>query len=107
MEQAKAPRKALFILIWGVLFWGGSTALAITLFDRYLDRHFDTPYTVVVRFVTYMAAGILWGLWLWAWSGRRAMGRQEPTRTGTIVRLALFIGLMTGLACALWIMTRH
>lgn len=104
MEQVKAPKKALFVLVWGVLVWGGSTALAMTLFDRYTHQ-IDAPYEVVVRFVLFMAAGVLWGLWMW--NGREAIGRRERRRTGTIVRLVLFIGLMTGLVYALVTMVRR
>lgn len=38
MEQEKAPKKALFVLVWGVFVWGGSTALAITLLIGTLTR---------------------------------------------------------------------
>jgi hypothetical protein len=105
MEQQKSPRKALFVFVWGVLMWGGSTALAITLFDWYTTHYIDTPYKVVGRFVIFMAFGILMGLLMW--NRREALGRTKLTRTGSIVRLVLFISLMLGLSYVLWTMVHH
>ena len=105
MEQAKPPRKALFIFVWGVLLWGGSTALAITLFNWYTTRRGETSYEVVGRFVIFMALGILWGLLVW--NRREALGRRKLTRTGNILRFVLFVSLILGLAYVLWTMTRH
>jgi drug/metabolite transporter (DMT)-like permease len=104
MEQVKAPRKALFVFVWGVLLWGGSSALAITLFN-YTTHHVETFYEVVGRFVIFMAAGILFGLSLW--DRLEAQRRKKLPRTANILRLVLFISLMLGLTYVLWTMTRH
>jgi hypothetical protein len=105
MEQAKPQRKALFVFVWGVLIWGCSTALAITLFDWYRTHQLETPYQIVARFVISMAVGVWWGLSVW--NRREAPGRVKPTRTGNILRGVLFISLMLGLTYALWTMSRH
>jgi hypothetical protein len=105
MEQVKSPKKTLFVFVWGVLAWGGSTALAITLFDWYATRQIGTPHKIIGHFVIFMAAGILMGLLLW--NRREALSHEKPTRTGSIVQLALFVGLMLGLAYVLWAITRH
>jgi uncharacterized membrane protein YidH (DUF202 family) len=105
MDQAKAAKKVLFVVAWGVLLWGGSTALAITLFDWYTTHRLGTPYEVVGRFVIFMIGGIWCGLL--AWNRREAIGHRKPTRTGSAVRLVLFVILMVGLTCALWAMSRH
>ena len=105
MEQVKTLRKTLFVFVWGVLMWGGSTALAITLFDWYTTHRIETPYNIVGRFVIFMALGILQGLFMW--NRLETLGHTKPTRTGSIVRGVLFIGLMLGLSYALWTMSRH
>ena len=105
MEQVKPPRKALFVFVWGVLIWGGSTALAMTLFDWYRTHQIETPYQIVARFVISMAVGVWYGLDLW--SRRKALGHWKLTRTGNIVRGVFFLILMLGLSYALWTMSRH
>ena len=105
MEQVKTPRKALFVFVWGVLMWGGSTALAITLFNWYRTHQIETLYEIVARFVILMAVGVWYGLDLW--NRREALGHKKLTRTGNIVRGAFFLALMLGLSYALWTMSRH
>ncbi len=41
------------------------------------------------------------------WNRREALNHKKPTQTGSIVQLALFVGLMLGLAYVLWAITRH
>src|ERR1700683_2524029 len=105
MEQVKPRSKPLFVFIWGVLIWGGSTSLAITFFDWYTDHQIAAPHKIVGRFVLFMAVGILMGLLLW--NRREALDRKKMTRTGNIARFVLFISLMLGLVYALWAMIRH
>jgi uncharacterized membrane protein YidH (DUF202 family) len=105
MEQVKPRRKALFVFIWGVLIWGGSTALAITFFDWYTTHQIAAPHKIVGRFVIFMAGGILMGLLLW--NRLQAPDRRKLTRTGDVVRFVLFVSLMLGLVYAVWAMTRH
>jgi hypothetical protein len=105
MEPAHPPRKALFIFVWGVLGWGFSTALAITLFDWYTTRRIGMPYQVVGRFGIFMVAGVFSGLLIW--NRLEAMGRKKATRAASITQLVLFISLMLGLAFALWAMAHH
>jgi hypothetical protein len=105
MEQVKSPKKTLFVFVWGVLACGGSTALAITLLEWYATRQIGAPYKIIGRFAIFMALGILMGLLLW--NRREALNHKKPTRTGSIVQLALFVVLMLGLAYALWAMTPH
>ena len=104
-EQVKPPRKALFVFIWGVLIWGGSSALLATLLDRYITHRAETFYQVVGRFVVFMAGGILYGLLLWNRS--ELQSQRKLTRTGNALRLVVFISLMLGLTYILWTMTRH
>ena len=47
-----------------------------------------------------MTMGIVWGLWLW--KSIESLGRKKITRTDSIVRFVLFIGLMLGLVYLLW-----
>jgi MFS family permease len=105
MEHANPPRKALFIFVWGVLGWGFSTALAITLFDWYTTRHIETYNRIVGRFLIFVALGAVWGLRIW--NRRDELGRKKLTRAASITQLVLFIGLMLGLAFALWAMAHH
>jgi hypothetical protein len=107
MEQAKPARKALFVFVWGVLVWGGSTALAITFFDWYATHQIAAPHKIIGRFVIFMAGGILIGLLLWNRLEAPSREKLTRTRTGSIVQLALFVGLMLGLAYVLWAITRH
>jgi hypothetical protein len=104
MEQVE-PRKARFVIVWGVLIWGVSMALAMTLFNWYTARRLETVHHIVGRFVIFMTLGIGWGLFLWNRLG--ALGRKKPTRTVNILRLLLFVSLMLALAYALWAMSRH
>jgi hypothetical protein len=103
IEHIKPSRKALFVLVWGVLIWGASTALAITLFDRYTTHQVETSDKVVVRFVVFMAGGILWRLLLW--NRHDAPDRKKLTQSEGVVRIVFFIGLMSGLVYALRTMT--
>jgi hypothetical protein len=105
MEHANPPGKTLFIVVWGVLGWGCSTALVITLFDWCTTRHIQSPYEVVGRFMLLMALGGIWGLRIW--NRRDELGRKKLTSDGSITLLALFISLMLGLAFALWAVSRH
>ncbi|MGH9701484.1 MAG: hypothetical protein ACRD52_18765, partial [Candidatus Acidiferrales bacterium] len=79
MTQAKAPRKAFFVLIWGVLMWGGSTALLMTLFNWYTPRQFGSGYEIVGRFVIFMGLGIYWGLYMWQKLSTLHSGKRTRT----------------------------
>jgi|HubBroStandDraft_4_1064222.scaffolds.fasta_scaffold420821_1 hypothetical protein len=105
MEQVKPRRKALFVIVWGVLIWGASTALAITFFDWYTTHQIAAPDKIVDRFVIFMAGGILMGLLLW--NRLQTLDLKKLTRTGYVVRFVLFVSLMLGLGYVLWAMTRH
>jgi len=105
MEQARPPSKARFVVVRGVLLWGSSTALVMTLFNWYTTHRIETIYHIVGRFVIFMTLGIWWGLLMW--NRLETLGQRKPTRTGTAVRLVLFISLMLALAYALWTMGRH
>jgi len=84
----------------GVFLWGGCTALLITLWDWYRTGHFDSFPWIVIRFAIFMTMGIFWGLWMW--KSMESLGRKKITRTESIMRFVLFIGLMLGLAYLLW-----
>lgn len=92
--------KGRFVFLWGVLGWGFSTALAITLFDWYKNQHFDTPVRIGGRFVIYMALGIPFGLCMW--SRRGTLVPTEMTRARTAGLMVLFVGLMLGLLFVLF-----
>jgi hypothetical protein len=62
-------------------FWGGSTALAITLFNWYTTHRVETFYEVVGRFVAFMAGGILYGLFLWDRSKAQGGRKTDSNRT--------------------------
>jgi ABC-type methionine transport system permease subunit len=87
--------------------WGGSTALALTLFNWYTTHRIETLYQIVARFVISMAVGVLMGLSMWNTLRREALGHKKLTRTGNILRGVLFVTLMLGLSYALWTMSRH
>jgi drug/metabolite transporter (DMT)-like permease len=99
MKPAKHPgqRSSLF---WGV--WGICAALAVTVFDWYRTRHLDSPLEVAGRLVIFVAVGVFIGPFVSR--KMRSRGDKKPTRAASIVRFALFAGLMLALACALWIM---
>lgn len=105
MESVSRSRKLIFVLGWGVLFWGGSTALTITLFDWYTARRIGPIHEIVFRFLIFMVAGVLWGLFIW--KKRNEFGHAKPTAAGKAVRLALFVALMIGLCYLLWKLARH
>ena len=92
MEQVKPPRKALFVFVFGILLWGCSMTLLVTLFDWYRTHQFDQPYKIAGRFVIFMASGLFIGHYLW--NILEASGRKKPTRAESNVRLGLFVGLM-------------
>jgi hypothetical protein len=104
MESMKPPRRTLFVLLWGVLGFGGGTALLATVVDWHAARHL-TPAHIVFRFVIYMALGIVYGRFLW--DRVTNTDYKKLSRTQTIVRSVLFIGLMLGLGFILWTMIRR
>lgn len=105
MEQVKPPGKLRFVVVWGVLLWGGPVALAITLFNRYADHRIETPSEIIGRFVIFIGGGFLYGLSLW--SRRGTLRPANPTKAGSILRFVVFVGLMAGLVYVLWAMARH
>jgi len=89
-------------VFWGV--WGICTALAVTLFDWYRNRHFDSWLEIAGRIAIFVAVGIFLGPFV---SKRmRARGDKTPTRAASIARFALFILLMLALAYVLWVMAK-
>jgi hypothetical protein len=96
MEHANPPRQARFVFVWGVLGWGGSTALAIALFNWYTTRHVETNYRIAGRFLIFMALGAVWGLRIW--NRRDELGRKKLTRAASITQLVLVVSIMLGLA---------
>jgi hypothetical protein len=105
MQRAAQSRKWLFVLLRGSLFWGGLTALSITLFDWYTAHRLDSTYEIAARFVIFMGLGVGFGLYMW--KQREAQGHRKPTRGGNALRLTLFVSLMLGLAYVLWRLVRH
>ena len=103
MAPLKPARKATFAFVWGVLGWGGTTALILTLMDWHTDGHLK-PVHVVGRFVLFMSVGYFLGLRLWDRFG--ALGHMTRTRAQVVVRFVLFVGLMLGLIYLLWILSR-
>jgi hypothetical protein len=105
MEQVKPSGKTRFVLVQGVLVWGGGTALLSTLLDYYMSHGFSTPAEIIFRFAGFMAAGTLWGILMW--NRHEERGGWKPTRTGNFVRLVFFTGLTLWLGCILWTMPRR
>jgi len=103
MEQ-EAPRKLMkshvaASLTFG-LIWGISVALSITVSNRHQFGHWDSGNKIVGRFIVFVVVGALGTII------RRIFFPTSlaPPRTpaGARIRLALFFGLMFGLACVLW-----
>jgi hypothetical protein len=100
-EQAKRPSQGQFVLVWGGL-WAPATALLITLFDWYTTRHRDPLFDIVLRFVSFIIAGMLGGPVLDRYQRLRV--GKKPSRAASITRPVMFIVLMLGLAFVLWTM---
>ena len=105
MQQATTASKVRVVLLRGVLAWGFSTALLITLFNWYSTHQIENWIEISGRFVIYMAMGIPLGLFIWRKREEQAI--RKPTRTLNIIRLVFFIALMAASAYALWEMTHR
>lgn len=105
MIEKASQSKTKFIFLSGVLGWGGTTALLITLFNRYVDHELEPAIRIVMRFVIYFGVGILFGEFMW--SKRESLGRKKPTRMGKIAQIMVFIALMLACAFVLWRMGRR
>ena len=92
MTPAKPAPKTVFALIWGVLAWGGSTALLATLWDWRTNGDLRLG-NVASRFVIFMSLGYFFGLWLWARVGAPGPTKRM-TRVQIIMRTALLVGLV-------------
>jgi NhaP-type Na+/H+ or K+/H+ antiporter len=101
MENARRPRKALFILVWGVLGWGGGVTVFNVLFDWYSMRRIDSLSHLVIRLGLNMAMGVVVGYLLWR---RHVTVSIKSTRTQIVVRVLLLVFLMLALAYVLWLM---
>jgi uncharacterized membrane protein YidH (DUF202 family) len=99
MESLKPGRKTLFVLLWGVLGWGASTASLITIFDGLTTHHLGT-FTVLGRFVIFMSLGVIMGELMW--NRREALAHKKTTRSSNIVRGVLFVAMMLGLIFVLF-----
>jgi hypothetical protein len=95
MENAKPPRKASFIVKWGVV-WGG----LMTLMDWYPNRHLDPLSHTLVRLGIGVALGFVLGAFMW--NRLEAQRRAKLTQSQGVVRFVLFVVLMLGLAYLLW-----
>ena len=102
MEQVARPRKALFVFVGGVLFWGGGTALLVSLFNWHEAGHFEPIGKILARFGVFMTLGIFFGLSMWKAFFDRSLARNKKARTKAIVQTVLFFGLMLGLLFLLW-----
>jgi hypothetical protein len=105
MTPLKPMRKTAFAFVWGVLAWGGGTALLVTLWDRKTDGYVR-PGEVVARFVIFMSLGYFFGLRLW--DGFGAAGRiKDMTRSQIIVRAVILVGLVLFLVYVPRFLNRH
>jgi hypothetical protein len=105
MTPAKPAPKKVFAFIWGVLAWGGGTALLATLWDWRTNGDLRLG-NVVFRFVIFMSLGYFFGLWLWSRVG--ASGHtKRMTRGQIIMRTALLVGLMLFLVYVPRFFSRH
>lgn len=101
MKQVARSRKVVWVLVWGVLFWGAGTALGISILEWHSTGHFGSFYGVVGRFVIFMIGGVLVGLSMW--KSLESSGRKKKmTRTKAIAHTVLFFMVMLALAYLLW-----
>lgn len=105
MREIVSKKKAKYIILRGVLGWGALTALLITLFNWYPAHRFESAHSIALRFLIFMVGGIWFGSS--SWNRRETVGCKELSRTGNIVRLVVFAGLMIGLGYILWSMIRR
>ncbi len=110
MNDSTGTRKSLFVLVVGVLGWGVSTAVLSSLLDWWSTGRVGTLGDLIFRLLTFMAAGILFGFWMWdtryfqtLLGGDSARGKTLP-RTQLVLQAIFFIGVMIGLAFLLWAM---
>src|ERR1700733_2263638 len=105
MTSPKPAQKTVFAFVWGVLAWGGTTALLGTLWDWRTNGDLRLG-NVVARFVIFMSFGYFFGLGLWNRVG--ALGHMKRmTRGQIIVRAVLLVGLMLFLVCVPRFFSRH
>jgi hypothetical protein len=103
MEEVGPSRKVRFILVQGVLLWGGSVALFTWFLDWHRTGHADSIYGIVWRFAICMTCGYFCGLWMW--KTREITGRRQVSRDRAIADTVLFLAVMGGLAYLLWRMS--
>jgi hypothetical protein len=99
MEQAARPRRAHFVLFWGI-GWGGLTALLSWLFDWHRTGFIDSVHHIVIRFAVFMAAGTFVGLWMW--KKQQSPSQKRIGRNESVVRTVIFWVVMVLLAILLW-----
>lgn len=59
-----------FIVLYGVLGWGLSTAVLFLLANRFVFGETVTWSSVPGACATFMLAGIAWGWWVWRFRER-------------------------------------
>ena len=78
-ERFRAKGKAHFVLLWGVLGWGGTTGLLMyfgpLLWNSTFEWRLFGQAAFYVDFLPqlglWLLAGIVWGSWMWVWAERQ------------------------------------
>ena len=104
MGALKPARKLPFVLVWGVLAWGGGTAFLTSVVDWRTGRHLQ-PLILFARCVIFLSLGLLMGLLLW--NKLQVASREKTTRNRTVARFLIFVAVMLGLIYALAVLSNH
>jgi hypothetical protein len=76
-EAIRATGRRRFVLLWGVGYWGSTTAVLLSAFDA-LVRDKDPFEHLPARLLTFWIAGVFWGSWVWRYNeGRRRLSTGE------------------------------
>lgn len=67
--QDQTRTRKRFILVHGVLLWGGLSALLVTIVKLYRQENV-TADEIVPFWIALPVCGIIWGLVMWRWVPR-------------------------------------
>jgi hypothetical protein len=75
-EKRRQHGKLSFVLLWGVLGWGGFTFVAMTCLQVFAFHDKLRPLLLVANALIWTVTGIGFGLWMWD----RSEGQYHETR---------------------------
>jgi hypothetical protein len=63
-----------FVLLYGVLGWGVSTAILFSLWQGYADGWDGFVFKLITALVLFPLGGVLWGRFMWWFMERKHRG---------------------------------